>query len=64
MKPKIPLPPEAVNDSGLADTAGMAPNIAAARDALRRTAFRMRTVNPVTTELVRIRNGRFQNCYF
>jgi hypothetical protein len=64
VKPKIPLPPEAVNDSGLADTTGMAPHIAAARDALRRTAFRMRTVNPVTTELVRIRNGRFQNCYF
>ena len=64
MKPRIPLPPEAVNDSGLADTSGMAPTIGAARDALRRVAFRMRTVNPVTTELVRIRNGRFQNCNF
>jgi hypothetical protein len=64
VKPRIPLPPEAVSDSGLADTTGMAPNIAAARDALRRVAFRMRTVNPVTTELVRIRNGRFQNCNF
>ena len=64
MKPRIPLPAEAVNESGLANTAGMAPVIAAARQHLRRTAFRMRTVDPVMTELVRIRNGRFQNCFF
>ena len=31
MKPKIPLPPDAVTESGLADTTGMAPAIAAAR---------------------------------
>ena len=64
MKPKIPLPPDAVNESGLADTAGMAPAISAARGDLRRVAFRMRTVDAVTTELVRIRNGRFQNCNY
>ena len=44
--------------------ASMAPSIAAARDRLRRVGFRMRSVDPVTTELVRIRNGRFQNCFF
>ena len=64
MKPRIPLTPEAVNEWGLADTAGMAPTIAAARQQLRRVAFRMRTVDPVTTELVRIRNARYQNCFF
>ena len=64
MKPKIPLPSEAVNELGLADTTGMAPAIAAARQQLRRVAFRMRSVDPVTTELVRIRNGRYQNCFF
>jgi hypothetical protein len=64
VKPKIPLPPGAVKDSGLADTTGMAPHIAAARGDLRRVAYRMRTVDPVTTELVRIRNARFQNCNF
>ena len=64
MKPKIPLPPGAVKESGLADTAGMAPAIAAARGDLRRSAYRMRTVDAVTTELVRIRNARFQNCNF
>lgn len=64
MKPKIPLPPDAVTESGLADTASMAPAIAAARGQLRRVGFRMRTVDAVTTELVRIRNARFQNCNF
>jgi hypothetical protein len=64
VKPKIPLPSDAVKESGLADTAGMAPAISAARAQLRRAAFRMRSVDPVTTELVRIRNARFQNCFF
>jgi hypothetical protein len=64
MKPKIPLPSDAVNELGMADTSGLSPAIGAARQNLRRTAFRMRTVDPVMTELVRIRNGRFQNCFF
>lgn len=64
MKPKIPLPSDAVNEWGLADTTGLAPSIAAARQRLRRVAFRMRSVDPVTTELVRIRNARYQNCFF
>ncbi len=64
MKPRIPLPSEAVNQWGMADTTGMAPAIAAARQHLRRAAFRMRTIDPVTTELVRIRNARYQNCFF
>jgi hypothetical protein len=42
----------------------MAPEIAAARGHLRRVGYRMRTVDPVTTELIRIRNARFQNCFF
>ncbi len=64
MKPKIPLPPERVNELGLADTAGLAPAIAAARQRLRQVAYRLRSVDPVTTELVRIRNARYQNCFF
>lgn len=64
MKPRIPLPSDAVNELGLADTSGLAPRIAVARQQLRRTAFRMRSVDPVTTELVRIRNARFQQCVF
>jgi hypothetical protein len=64
VKPRIPLPEDAVTESGLANTAGMAPATAAARRQLYRTAFRMRAVDPVTTELVRIRNARFQNCNY
>lgn len=64
LKPRIPLAPGSVNRWGLADTSGIVPAIAAARQRLRRVAFGMRTVDPVTTELVRIRNARFQNCFF
>jgi hypothetical protein len=64
VKPRIPLPSEAVNEWGLADTTGLAPTIGAARQQLRRVAYRMRSVDPVTTELVRIRNARYQSCFF
>jgi hypothetical protein len=64
VKPRIPLPTDSVNESGLANTAGMAPALGAARRRLYRTGFRMRNVDPVTTELVRIRNARFQSCNY
>ena len=64
MKPRIPLPTDALNPLGLPDTSTLAPALAAARDQLRRAAFRMRQVDAVTTELVRIRNARHQSCYF
>jgi hypothetical protein len=49
---------------GLPDTSTLAPRLGTARDQLRRAAFRMRSVDPVTTELVRIRNARHQTCFF
>jgi hypothetical protein len=64
VRPRIPLPSDELNALGLPDTSTMAPALAAARDQLRRAAFRMRSVNAVTTELVRIRNGRHQACFF
>ena len=64
MTPRIPLDLDAVNEWGLPDTSGLAPGIGAARQRLRQVAYRMRTVDPVTTELVRIRNARYQNCVF
>jgi hypothetical protein len=64
VKPRIPLPTDALNPLGLPDTSTLAPALAAARDQLRRAAFRMRQVDAVTTELVRIRNARHQSCYF
>lgn len=64
MTPRIPLPSDELNPLGLPDTSALAPALAAARDQLRRAAFRMRSVDPVTTELVRIRNARHQTCFF
>jgi hypothetical protein len=64
MTPKIPLPDDAVNGLGLPDTSGWAPAITAARNRLRQAAYRIKSVDPVTTELVRIRNARFQKCFF
>jgi hypothetical protein len=64
VKPRIPLPSDELGPLGLPDTSGLAPELSAARDRLRRTAYRMRQVDPVTTELVRIRNARHQSCFF
>lgn len=64
MKPRIDLPSDALTERGTPDPSALAPALATARQQLRRVAYRMRTVDPVTTELVRIRNARYQNCYF
>jgi len=64
MTPRIPLPTNAVDKWGLPDTSELAPGIAAARGQLRRAVYRMKSVDPVTTELVRIRNARYQSCFF
>ena len=64
MTPRIPLPTDELNALGLPDTSTLAPELASARDQLRSAAFRMRSVDAVTTELVRIRNARHQSCYF
>ena len=64
MTPRIPLPSNELNALGLPDTSTLAPALAAARDQLRRAAFRMRSVDAVTTELVRVRNARHQTCFF
>jgi hypothetical protein len=63
MTPRVPLPTDGVDQFGMPDTSGLAPGIGAARQQVRRAAYRMRTVDAATTELVRIRNARFQECY-
>lgn len=62
--PRIELPSDAMTAWGLPDTSGMAPAIGEARRQVARAAHRMKAVDPVTAELVRIRNARFQNCFF
>ena len=64
MTPKIPLPTGETTRWGLPDTSGLSPRVDAARQQVRRAAHRMGTVDAVTTELVRIRNARHQQCFF
>jgi hypothetical protein len=64
LKPRIPLENTELTPFGLPDTAGLAPAISAARHKLARASYRMIHVDPVTSELVRIRNARHQSCYF
>ena len=64
MTPRIPLPTDEHDRWGLPVTTGLAPGITVARGRLYKAAHRMRQVDPVTTELVRIRNARHQTCYF
>ena len=64
MKPRIPLESDELTPFGLPDTAGLAPAISAARRELARASYRLSHVDPVSSELVRIRNARHQNCYF
>jgi hypothetical protein len=64
MKPRIPLENDEVTPFGLPNTAGMAPALSAARRELAKVSYRMSHVDAVTSELVRIRNARHQNCYF
>ena len=64
MTPRIPLESNELTSLGLPKTTGMAPVLSKARRDLARAAHQMGQVDPVTTELVRIRNARYQNCYF
>jgi hypothetical protein len=64
MTPRIPLPSDELDALRPPATPRPAPELARARDQLRRAAFRMRSVDAVTTELIRIRNARHQSCYF
>jgi hypothetical protein len=64
MKPKLPLPPELSNERAMPVVVEWAPEIALARYQLRKAAFRMGTLDHATTELVRMRNARFQECFY
>jgi hypothetical protein len=61
--PRLPLPSDASTPFGAPDASGLCPTLAPARANYYRQLVRLRGVDPVTTELVRIRNGRFQECH-
>lgn len=63
MKARIPLPTEELTSLGIPDTSSLSPLISTVRGKIYRETNRMNTVDPVTTELVRIRNARYQACH-
>ena len=64
MTVRISLPDAPLDPWGRPDTSGLTPAMGAARQGVARAAHRMKAVPPVTAELVRIRNARFQQCFF
>ena len=72
MKPRIPLPTSKLTTYGnpderlaVPDAGDLAPAIAEARGRSQSLTFALSAVNdPVLTEMVRLRNARFQDCKF
>lgn len=63
MTPRIPLPTDALTSLGIPDTSSLSPEISVVRGRIYRETNRINTVDPVTTELVRMRNARYQACH-
>ena len=63
MTSRIPLPTEGLTSLGIPDTSALSPAISAVRGRIYRETNRLGTVDPVTTELVRMRNARYQSCH-
>ena len=63
MKPRIPLPTDQLTSLGIPDTSSLSPEISEVRGRIYRETNRLNTVDPVTTELVRMRNARYQSCH-
>lgn len=63
MRPRIPLPSDRLTGLGVPDTSQLSPAISAVRGRIFVETTRLKGVDPVTTELVRMRNARFQACH-
>lgn len=63
MTPRIPLPTSELTSLGIPDTSSLSPRISEVRGRIYRETNRINTVDPVTTELVRMRNARYQACH-
>ena len=64
MKPRLPFRTTSSTGGASRTRAASRPKISAARSRFIRSVHGMDHVDPVTTELVRIRNARHQTCYF
>jgi hypothetical protein len=63
MTARIPLPDEQLTSLGIPDTSALSPAISEVRGRIFRETNRLDGVDPVTTELVRMRNARYQACH-
>ena len=63
MTPRIPLPTDQLTSLGIPDTSSLSPEISAVRGRIYRETNKLNHVDPVTTELVRMRNARYQACH-
>ena len=62
MRSRIPLPSDQITGLGIPDTSALAPDIGAALGRLFKETNRLPSLGNVTSELVRMRNARFQQC--
>jgi hypothetical protein len=62
MTPKIPLPTDRLTGLGIPDTSAWSRAIGTAGGRIHRETNQLSTVDPVTMELVRMRNARHQQC--
>jgi len=63
MRSRIPLANDEVTRLGIPDTSTMAPAVSAALGRLFKETMKLPNLGNITSELVRIRNARFQQCH-
>ncbi len=63
MQSRIPLPSNQLTGLGIPDTSALAPAISAALGRLFKETTKLPNLGNITSELVRIRNARFQQCH-
>ena len=63
MRSRIPLPTDELTGLGTPDTSTLVPAVSAASGRLFKETMRLPNLGNVTSELVRIRNARYQACH-
>jgi hypothetical protein len=61
--PRIPLPTDRITSLGIPDVRDLWPSIGPATRRCYTEISSMKGLDPVVTELVRMRNARFQRCF-
>ena len=61
--PRIPLLTDQLTPLGVPDAADLCPTLAPVRGEYYKAIVTTKSNDPITTELVRLRNAEFQSCY-